>query len=130
MPFALNIQLMMERAQLLNSLNCSAYVVSHRGVHIEINTVVSGTCNLFMQRAEEIRALIRWPMTFSEVWAATNDHFKLFSSRTTMVLMIERNLRSFLDYLVDAGRIALVVSAGMLYYAPKTENPEMIRPWR
>lgn len=126
MPYALSIQQMLKSAQLLGSLNCNSYIVSHRGIHTEIDTVISETRKLFMQRAEDICALIRRPMTFYEVWTTANDHFKLLSSRISMVLMIERNLRSFLDYLVDTGHISIVARAGMFYYTPNTKNLEAV----
>lgn len=118
LPYALSIAGMMDSAQRLRDLDCAAYLVCHRGIHRDIGPLADSTRDLLRHRAEEIRALVDRTMTWEEVWRAVNAHFSLLSSRPTRAARMERNLRSFLDYLVDEGELTLSAKDGLQYLSP------------
>lgn len=118
LPYALSIAMMMDSAQRLRDLDCQAYLVCHRGIYRDIVSLADGTCALLRRRAEEIRDLVDYSMTWEELWRAVNDHFSLLSSRPARAATMERNLRSFIDYLVDEGELELSARNGLLYLSP------------
>lgn len=118
LPYHLYLKMAIDSARLLKSTNCAAYIVSHRGVHTDIDAVVDASNELIRRRAEEILALVTGPTTFGALWSAVNEHFSLFSSRPVRAALMERNLRSFVDYLVDTGRLEMTAQRGMVYYVP------------
>lgn len=119
LPYNYHIAGMLSSAQRLKSLSCRRYIVAHREICDHIEPLVDGTCALSHRRGEEIRALIRRPMTWGEVWQAVVDHFSLLTSRSFQAALIERNLRSFVDWLIDRGELRWYAQRGMLYYAPR-----------
>lgn len=124
LPYHIYPDMAIRSAEKLRDTRCAAYIVAHRGVHTDINAVVEASNAHIRRRAEEILSLITRPMTFSEIWAAVNEAFSLLSSRPIRAALMERNLRSFVDYLVDAGRLNWYAQRGMLYYAPVEDKHE------
>lgn len=124
LPYHIYLDMAISSAEKLRDTNCAAYIVAHRGIHTDINAVVEASNAHIRKRAEEIRALVTRPMTFSEIWAAVNEAFSLLSSRPIRAALMERNLRSFVDYLVDQGKLACSAERGMLYYAPTEDKHE------
>lgn len=118
LPYGLCLAMMMDSAQALKGLNCAAYIVSHRGVHREIDDLVDGTCDLIRRRAEEIRRLVTRPMTREEIWQAVIGHFSLYSTHAFHAALLERNFQSFLDYLVDQGGLNQTAQRGLVLYQP------------
>ena len=118
LPYALFLDQMIYSAGLLLNSRCDAYILSHRGVVSDIDPAVEWTQALLRKRAEEIRSLVDRPMTWEEVWRAVNEHFCLLSSRVFRAAVMERNLRSFLDYLVDQGKLERSARRGMIYLSP------------
>lgn len=124
LPYHIYLDMAISSAEKLRDTHCAAYIAAHRGVHTDINAVVEASNAHIRRRAEEILSLITRPMTFSEIWAAVNEAFSLLSSRPIRAALMERNLRSFVDYLVDAGRLNWYAQRGMLYYAPVEDKHE------
>ena len=118
LPYHLCLELALESGERLRSTDCRSYIVTHRGVHTDINAVVDDAADLIRRRASEILSLITRPMHFTEIWQAVNEHFSLLSSRPVRAALMERNLRSFLDYLMDVGQLQWSADRGLLYYAP------------
>ena len=120
LPYAFHLAGMMNSTRRIRTLACAAFVVSHRGIHKDIAPLADGTLALLRRRAEEIRTLVDHPMTWGEVWQAVNEHFSLLSSRPVRAALMERNLRSFLDYLVDNGELELSASRGLTILSPRS----------
>lgn len=118
LPYHIYLEMALRSAERLRNTGCAAYIVAHRGIHTDIDGVVDASSAHIRRRAEEILSLITRPMTFSGIWEAVNEHFALLSSRPIRAALMERNLRSFIDFLVDTGRLRWYAERGMLYYAP------------
>jgi len=75
----------------------------------------------FRRRAEEILNLVDRPMTASQIDEATCVLYQLFTRKPRRSLRFERNVRFFIEYMVDAGRLDEVCQNGATYYR-RTEN--------
>ena len=123
LPYSLSHQIAMESREKLRSLNCDAYIMAHRGVcgPGEIGSLIDANQALVRRRAEEILALVERPMTASQISEAACVLYKLFTHKPHRSLRFERNVRFFIEYLVDTGRLAETCQNGVTYYAG-TEN--------
>lgn len=120
LPYNFHIAGMMDSARRLGQLRCPRYLLSHHGVYDDLLPLIEGTCQLSRQRGELICALVTRPMTYGQLWQAVIDHMDLYTAQPFKAALVERNLRSFLDWLVDEGRLHWYAQRGMLYYAPAT----------
>ncbi len=118
LPYALSHQMAMESREKLRDVNCSHYVMAHRGVCTlpEINSLIDENQALLRRRAEEILALISRPMTASQIDEAVCIQDELFTKKPRRALRFERNIRFFVEYLTDLGLLEMECKNGTVYY--------------
>ena len=121
LPYALSLQHAMESREKLRKLNCDYFIMAHKGICAgeEIGQLIEDNRALILQRAAEIRALVTEPMSFSQVCAKVCQKYELFSTRPRRALYYERNIRFFMEFLLDRGEIDMESRQGVAYYLPK-----------
>lgn len=123
LPYNLSQRLALDSREKLRHLDCDAYIMAHRGVcpGAEIGGLIDANQELVYRRAEEIFSLVDRPMTASQIDEAACILYKLFTHKPPRSLRFERNVRFFIEYLVDAGRLSEVCQNGATYYV-RAEN--------
>lgn len=124
LPYSLSHQMAMESREKLRLLDCGAYIMAHRGVcpGEEFGALIDANQALVRRRAEEILGLIHGPMTASQVVQAVCAFHRLFTHKPRRSLRFERNVRFFLEYLVDAGVLDEICQNGVTYYTPRENS--------
>lgn len=120
LPYALSLQHAMNSRQKLRGLNCDKFIMAHRGVcegH-EIGALIDANHDLILRRAEEIRQLVTEPMHFSCLCGLVYRKLGLRSTRARRALYYERNIRFFVEFLVDRGELEMEARDGVTYYLP------------
>ena len=118
LPYNLSQQMALASREKLRRLDCEAYIMAHRGVCSgeEIGALIDANQALVHRRADEILALVDRPMTASQIDEAACVLYKLFTHKPPRSLRFERNVRFFIEYLVDTGRLNEVCQNGATYY--------------
>ncbi len=118
LPYSLSVQAAMDSREKLRGLDCQAYIMAHRGVCApeEIGWLIDGNQALFRRRAEEIAALVRQPMTASQISQAACVRYRLLTRHPRRALRFERNVRFFIEYLADRGELEAQCQQGVVYY--------------
>ena len=119
LPYNLCHQMAMRSREKLRELGCDFYIMAHRGVcpGAEIGALIDANQALIRRRAEEILSLVDRPMTASQIDEAACALYQLFTHKSRRSLRFERNVRFFVEYLVDTGRLAEVCQKGVTYYS-------------
>ena len=119
LPYSLSHQAALASREKLRGLGCDSYIMAHRGVCTgeELGALIDANQDLVRRRAEEVLTLVDRPMTASQIGEAACVFYKLFTHKPHRSLRFERNVRFFIEYLVDAGRLAQVCRNGTIYYA-------------
>jgi len=119
LPYSLCHKLAMESREKLRHLDCDTFIMAHRGVctGAEIGALIDGNQALVRRRAEEILNLIDRPMTGSQIVEKTCTLYQLFTHKPRRSLRFERNIRFFLEYLVDTGQLFEMCRNGTTYYS-------------
>lgn len=123
LPYSLSHKLAMDSRERLRGLDCDAFIMAHRGVcpGAEIGELIDANQALIRRRAEEVFSLIDRPMTASQIDEAACIRYRLLTHKPRRSLRFERNVRFFIEYLVDAGRLAETCQNGATYYV-RAEN--------
>ena len=124
LPYSLSHQIAMDSREKLRGLSCDTFILAHRGVcsGTEIRALIDANQDLVRRRAEEIFALVDHPMTASQIDEAACVLYELFTHKPRRSLRFERNVRFFIEYLADAGRLSQACRNGTTYYM-RAENP-------
>ena len=125
LPYDLCHRMAMASREKLRELDCDRYIMAHRGEcgRGELDALIDENQALIRRRAGEILALIRRPMTASQVSEAVCAFYQLFTHKPRRALQFERNIRFFLDYLTDRGELELQCRNGTAYYRRVGERP-------
>ena len=125
LPYSMDIAADLVSKERLRTLDCDVYIASHRGVLADIQNSVDANRELFLLRAGEILSAVHRPMTFSQVTAAVYQMYSLFSNSPRRAQSFERNIRFFMEFLLDQGRLELVAGEeGVTLYAPTRQTPQ------
>ena len=118
LPYNLSHQMAMDSREKLRGLGCDAYIMAHRGVCPGggIGALIDANQALIRRRAEDVLSLVEGPMTASQIDERTCVLHQLFTQKPRRSLRFERNVRFFIEYLVDTGRLAEICKNGATYY--------------
>ena len=116
MPYAYILSEDLRSKEKLYALNSSKYVVAHKGIYEDITQLITDNIDFYQLRAEKIRELIVKPMTMQKLMAAVITSFNIRMATVNKYNLIERMLRSYLEYLDEKSRIKLILEDGCLKY--------------
>ena len=124
LPYNLSQAMAMDSREKLRGLPYDTYIMAHHGVCTgeELPHLLDENQSLIRTRAEEIRALIPRPMTLSQIDAAVCAYYQLFTHKPNRALRFERNIRFFVEYLVDRGLLEVRCRGGVARYGPPSSQ--------
>lgn len=124
LPYNLSHRMALDNREKLRNLGCDAYIMAHRGVcgREDIGGLIDANRALLQRRAEEIFRLADAPMTASQLVERVCGFYRLLTHKPRRALRFERNIRFFLEYLVDAGRLDETCVNGTVYYVRRKNS--------
>ena len=120
-PYNFAHQAALDSYDLLLKLKCEKYILAHRGVFEDLTELAEINRKLVMDKADLILSLITRPMNESDIYEAVCEHYTLLTSKPLKSAMMERNIHSYVEYLLDRGDLTDTPQHGIRYYARKEE---------
>lgn len=117
MPYAFILREDLRSKQKLYSLKCSKYVVAHMGMYDDITKLIDDNINFYKNRAARVYEVINGAMTMEDILKAVIKSFGIRVKSVNRYSVIERMLRSFVEYLNETGMIKLTMEDGFLKYS-------------
>jgi hydroxyacylglutathione hydrolase len=117
MPYAFILREDLKSKEKLYELKCSKYVVAHKGIYNDITTLITDNVNFYKSRAVRVSAIINSPMTMEDIFKAVIKSFNINVNTRYKYALIERMLRSYVEYLNETGIIELNMEDGFLKYS-------------
>jgi hypothetical protein len=121
-PFGFVLSEDLKSKDKLLSLECSKYIVAHKGVYDDITNLIADNIQFFISRAEKTYEVIEGKMTMGEITKAALRSFRIIADNIYKYELLYRMLRAYVDYLYETGRIKLVMDKGMLKYERNEDN--------
>lgn len=120
LPYCLSHRMEMESREKLRGLDCEQLIMAHRGIarREELDGLIDANQALALRRAGEILALIDRPMAASDIVRRVCLFYKLLSHKPRRALRFERNIRFFIEFLVDRGDLVMETQDGVTVYRP------------
>ncbi len=103
----------------LRALHCNAYVLAHRGVYEEIGGLIDKNVAMIEERAELVYDCLQGELSEEEWVRAVYRRLEMHSKQAFKCAVCERNMRSFIDYLADGGRVDIERREGVCWYRKK-----------
>jgi glyoxylase-like metal-dependent hydrolase (beta-lactamase superfamily II) len=116
MPYAFILKEDLKSKTKLFDLKCSKYVVAHKGMYDDITKLINDNIDFYKNRAERIFDAIDSVMTMEDIMKSVIKSFNIHVKTVDKYALIERMLRSYVEYLNETGRIELIMEDGFLKY--------------
>lgn len=120
MPYAFILNEDLKSKDKLYDLCCSKYVVAHKGVFDDITKLITDNINFYKNRAQSVFDIIEGSMTLEDILRAVIRSFHIHVNSKYKYSLIERMLRSYVEYLNETGAIKLKMEDGFLKYSKIT----------
>lgn len=117
MPYAYILTEDLKSKRKLYDLKCSKYVVAHKGVYDDIAELITDNISFYKERAERICDVIDGEMTKEEILKAVIKNFNISIKSIYKYNVMERMLKSYVEYLDETGFIELKMVDGFLKYS-------------
>lgn len=118
-PYHFCFQQAIETLKQLPQIPAQRYLAAHRGVYESLGDFPQRNIRLIESRAEGILKLIDRPLNLSELSLRVAGAFHLRSRDKGAVALYERNIHSYLEYLLDMGKLESLARDGIFYYQAK-----------
>ncbi len=116
LPFSFVLEEDLQSKEALRSLDCSYYIVTHKKVYREIDTLIDQNIAFYKQKAENVYELIERPMSMEEILKTVVDAYGIKLSSVNKYHVVFRMLRCYVEYLKETGRVRQIVEDGYLKY--------------
>lgn len=120
MPYAYILTEDLKSKRKLYDLRYSKYIVAHKGMYDDIIKLISDNINFYKNRAEKICDAIEGSMTMEDIMKSIIKNFKIRVNDKYKYTLIERMLKSYVEYLNEIGIIKLNMDNGFLKYSKST----------
>jgi hydroxyacylglutathione hydrolase len=121
MPYAYILTEDLKSKEKLYDLNCSKYIVAHKGIYSNITKLIYDNIIFYKNRAKMVYDTIEYPMTKEEILKAVFRAFNIRINNKLRYAVIERMFVSYLEYLYETGMVEPVMDDGFIKYM-KTEK--------
>ncbi len=116
MPYAFILREDLKSKAKLYDLKCSKYIVAHKGMYNDITKLITDNIDFYKKRAERVYEVIEGAMTMEDIMKAVIKSFRIHVNTIHKYSLIERMLRSYVEYLKETERIGLIMENGFLKY--------------
>jgi len=117
MPYAYILSEDLESKSKLCNLKNSKYIVAHKGIYNDITNLIADNIAFYKNRATSVYAVINGVMTMEDILKAVIKKFDIRVKNRERYIVIERMLRSYIEYLNETGIIELNINDGFLKYS-------------
>lgn len=117
MPYAFILSEDLKSKTKLYDLKCSKYVVAHKGMYDDITELITDNINFYKKRATKIYDVIDGAMTMEEIMKTVIKKFSINVKTINKYILVERMLRSYVEYLNETGLIEQIMENGFLKYS-------------
>lgn len=116
MPYSYILSEDMKSKAKLYDLNCSRYVVAHKGIYDNITKLIDDNIDFYESRAMRIYEIIDSPMTIEDIMKFIIKNSIIKVSTVQKYRVMETMLKSYLEYLYEIKKLELVIENGLLKY--------------
>ena len=118
LPFFFILKTAMESMESLRDVRADLYLAAHKGVYDEIGDIIDQNISCLKEKAGNMKQLLEEPVSQDEFFKKVFEVLQIRNDTFDDVVFLDRNIRVFLDYLLDIKEVrAIPVNGTILYQA-------------
>lgn len=115
-PYAFVLKDDLESKKSLHQLDCSAYVIAHKGILNDIDGLIHDNIKYYSGMAESVYEEITKPMTFEDILKCIIGKYNIEVKSVYKYKMVERMLKSYVEYLYETGKAETIIENCFIKY--------------
>lgn len=116
LPYAFILSQAMTTMQELKALKATYYIVSHHDVYTEIETLVDINLAYYHDKALAVLDFVDSPKTVEQLMQEVSSAWHIGVKSVDKFLVVEKMLRSYVEYLSEKGFVEAFIDQGYLKY--------------
>ncbi|WP_461206254.1 MBL fold metallo-hydrolase [Clostridium sp. DL1XJH146] len=116
LPYAFVLKEDLESKIKLYDLNCSKYIVAHKGMYDDITKLIMDNIDFYKNIARRLYNLIEEAMTMEDIMKIIIKNWKINVRTVYKYSEIKFMLESYVQYLEETGEIEIIMDNGFLKY--------------
>lgn len=117
LPYAYVLREDLKSKLKLYDLKCSRYVMAHKGIYNNITKLITDNIEFYKKIVTNVCSVIEEPMTMEDIFKAVIKKSSIKVTSRYRYRVIERLLKSYVEYLDETGIIVLNMEEGFLKYS-------------
>lgn len=106
----------------LYHLKADKYVIAHKGVYEEIDSLITENISIIKSKAQAIQEMLSEGLSLNTLIHRVINQFHIKIDTPKKYLVVERNLRPYIDYLLDKRMIYMKYVDGDIHYYKKQKS--------
>lgn len=115
-PYCMCCELDFQTKRMLRDTKYARYIIPHNGVYDDIATLVDRNAQKLQDKIEVVAGLADRYLTMEELVARAAAAMGVHGDTVYKVRVAERNIRVFVEHLLDTGRLVQRANEGMIEY--------------
>jgi len=115
-PYAFVLKDDLESKKTLHQLDCCAYIIAHKGITNDIEGLIQDNIKYYSGIAESVYEEIIKSMTFEDILKRIIRKYNIKIKSVYKYKMVERMLRSYVEYLYETGKIETIIENCFIKY--------------
>jgi glyoxylase-like metal-dependent hydrolase (beta-lactamase superfamily II) len=116
MPYVFILREDLESKAKLYDLKCSRYVVAHKGMYDDITKLITDNIDFYKSMPDKIYNILEGAMSIDDVIKAASSKLNIYIRSPFRYALMNRVLKSNLNYLIEDERIETTEEDGLLKY--------------
>lgn len=122
LPYAFDHGAAARSREKLRDLNCDRYIVAHRGIYEDLTDIIEQNNGLIFRKMDEVLDCVEGERTMDQIQAAVCSRLDIRAKQPPRAALMERNVRCYVEALLDEGRLALSTQDGVRCYRRAEDN--------
>ena len=118
-PYNLCVEIVISSMENLKGHGCDKYIFAHYGVEDEIEPAIDFYTQRINTILDDIMSVVEGEMTEDEIMKGLCEKYGMLSSNPDRAPLYKRFAGSYIEYLLDLGRLARTAHDGIVYYKSK-----------
>ncbi|MTI67407.1 MAG: MBL fold metallo-hydrolase [Firmicutes bacterium] len=116
LPYAFILKEDLKSKEKLFKLKSNKYIIAHQGIYNDITKLITDNIAFYKNRAKKIYDLVEGTMTMEEIMKKVIENWNIKIKSIYHYSVIEKMLRSYVEYLNETENIELILEDGFLKY--------------
>lgn len=115
-PYCMSCELDIQTKKIIEKMDYDSYILAHNAVYSCVKSIALRNREKLLEKIELVEGLAACPISMEKLVARASKRMGVPDGSVRKIRVAESSIRSFVEYLVDEGRLRQSVNKGVINY--------------